>query len=285
MKKCGFYIEGLNPERAIDKLVSAGIEVLSAQKPQKNTVIVWTDGKDSKKVFAILQSSCYNIKKVRSAGLRRLAVACRRTAGLIAGAALFILCVVFCESRVLSVKVTGSGAYLDGEIKEILRENGTAFFSPVPRDTNELTACVMGLPRVTFCSFSHEGGILTVDVEVSDENAVISGKPLLSPVAGTVERLTVVRGTALFAVGDSVQAGDTLVADYITSDNGTRSVVVIAEAVISYPVAVKYPLPEKEAIAKAYLEYGEIEGLKTSVAGNETLIEGIARAGVTLNLE
>lgn len=284
MKKCGFYIEGLNPERAIDKLVHAGVEVLSAQKPQKNTVVVWVDGKDHKKVFAILKTSCYNIKNVRSAGARRALQACRRAAGLIVGAVFFIACVCFVESRVLKIKVTGSGAYLGGEIENVLRENGTFFFSPVPRNINELTALVMGLPRVTFCSFSHDGGILTVNVEVSDENAVLAGKPLLAPVSGTVERLTVVRGTALCAVGDGVQAGDTLVADYIVSENGTRSVVVIAEAVIAYPVAVVYELPEREALAKAYLDYGEMENIRTSPTEKGTLIQGTARAGAALNL-
>ena len=285
MRKCGFHIEGLNPERAIDKLVQAGIEVLSAQKPQKNAVVVWVDGKDYKKVFAILKTSCYNIKKVRFAGARRALEFCRRAVGLIAGAVFFIACVCFFESRVLEIKVTGSGAYLGDEIKTVLRENGTSFFSPVPRNTNELTAIVMGMPRVTFCSFSHDGGILTVNVEVSDENAVIAGKPLISPVAGTIERLSVVRGTALKTVGDSVQAGETLVADYIVSENGSRFVVVIAEAVISYPVAVVYELPEREALAKAYLDYGEIENIRTSTADGGTLIQGTARAGVALNLE
>ena len=285
MKKCGIYIEGLGAERAIDKLVNAQIQVLAAQKPQKNAVVIWVDGKDRKKVFAILQTSCYNIKKVRVRGLLRLAQTCRRSAGLLAGAAFFFACTLFFQSRVLSIRVEGSGAYLSEEVKTVLRENGTRMFSAFPRDTAKLSASVMALPRVTYCSFSHAGGILTVDVEISDENAVTQSEPLCAPVAGVIERITVVRGTPLVSAGDSVQKDDVLVADYTESEAGRRQVVVIAEAIVSYAVRAQYALGEEAALRQAYLDYGELQNIQVTSTQEGTLVEGTARAGVSLNLQ
>ena len=56
-----FTGEGLSAERAVEKLAQGGVPVLSAEKIQKNAVRFRVDGKHSKKVFAILQGSCYNI--------------------------------------------------------------------------------------------------------------------------------------------------------------------------------------------------------------------------------
>ena len=285
MKKCGIYIEGLGAERAIDKLVNAQIQVLAAQKPQKNAVVIWVDGKDCKKVFAILQTSCYNIKKVRPQGLLRLVQSCRRSAGLLAGILFFCACTLFFQSRVLAIRVEGSGAYLGEEVKTVLRENGTHLFSAFPRDTAKLSACVMALPRVTYCSFSHAGGILTVDVEISDENAVTQSEPLCAPVAGVIERITVVRGTPLVSAGDSVQKDDVLVADYTESEAGRRQVVVIAEAIVSYAVRAQYALGEEAALRQAYLDYGELQNIQVTSTQEGTLVEGTARAGVSLNLQ
>lgn len=285
MKKCGIYIEGLSAERVIDKLVNAQIQVLAAQKPQKNAVVIWVDGKDCKKVFAILQTSCYNIKKVRPQGLLRLAQVCRRSAGLLGGALFFFACTLFFQSRVLAIKVEGSGAYLGEEVKAVLRENGTHLFSAYPRDTAKLSACVMALPRVTYCSFSHEGGILTVDVEISDENVVAQSKPLLAPVSGVVERLTVVRGTPLCAAGDTVEKDAPLVGDYTESAAGRRQVVVMAEAVIRYTVRAQYALGEEAALRQAYLDYGDLQDIQVTSTQEGTLVEGTARAGASLNLQ
>lgn len=285
MQKCGFYIEGLGAERVLDKLAHNGVKVLAAQKPQKNRIVVWVDGKDGKKVFAILQTSCYNIKKVRPRGFLRVAKLCKRAAGLLLGAVLFLAGVLFFQSRVLEIRVEGSGAYYGEEVKAILRENGTKFFSPSPRDTAKLAACVMALPRVSFCSFSHEGGILTVDVEVNDEQAVLENEPLRAPETGVVERLTVIRGTPLAAVGDVVKKGDIVVSNEIVSETGTRGVVVIAEVVVAYTVSATYPLAEEEALRQAYLDYGELENIRTMPTEGGTLVEGTARSGAALNLQ
>ena len=284
MKQCAFYIEALHPEGAIDKLAAAGVKILSAEKIQKNTVVVRTDGKEYKKVFAILQNSCYNIKKVRSQGMRRALTLCRRYAGLLVGAALFCASVFFFQSRVLDIRITGSGAYLGEQVKSVLRENGVIFFTPAPKETNYITSLVLALPRVSFCSFSHKGGVLTVDVEVSDEDAILQTAPLISPAAGRVERLTVVRGTPLVGEGAEVAKGDWLVANYSMIEDEEIPVLVIAEAVIVYPVTAQYDLPEEQALAQAYLDFGEIEILHITKTDGGTLIEGQARAGVALNL-
>lgn len=284
MRKCELTIEGLCAYRAIDKLAAAGTPVLAAEKVRKNAVTVWVNGKDRKKVFAILQGSCYNIKKVRFRGFERVKAECIKSAGLLVGAVFFLCAVAFAQGRVLRVEIAGSGAYYAEEVKEILSLGGVKRFSSVPKDTAMLSAQILSLPRVSFCSLKLSGGVLTVNVEVSDENALLEGKPLLAPCDGVVEELVVVRGTALAEVGSSVKKGDVIVANSASGEGGTRPVIVIARVKIGFPVAAEYALTEAQALAQAYLDYGEITEIHTTKTENGWLVEGAGHAETAINL-
>lgn len=287
MRKCGIKIESLSAHRVVDKLTAADIEVLGAEKKEKNAITVWVNGKDRKKVFAILQGSCYNITGTSFHGLERLKRACWKSAGLIAGAAVFLAGVCFVQSRVLKIEVVGSGAYYSKEVNEILSRNGAGFFSSAPAE-GAVTAEILALPRVSFCSVKLTGGVLTVTVEVSDENAVIAGAPLLSPAEGTVEELVVVRGTALVSVGDSVRKGDVLVDNHAPvgeDGSGSRPLIVIARVKVSFTVEREYALGEAEALAQAYLDYGEITDVKTTQTEKGFLVKGTAASEASINLD
>ena len=284
MRKVGFQVESLNPSRVVDKLVRAGIAVLGAEKTQKNAVTVWVDGKDAKKVFAILRGSCYNVTKVRARGLERLRRACLQSLGVPAGIALFLVSAFLLQGRVLKIDVAGSGAYYEAQVRNILSENGTALFSAPPREDAGVSAKILALPRVSFCSLRMRGGVLTVTVEVSDENVAPAVQPLLSPADGVIEELTVVRGTPLLGVDDAVKKGDAVVDGYAVSGETVRPVLVIARVKVRYPVSAEYALDEAGALAQAFLDYGEIENPRATQTENGWRVEGEAFAEAALNL-
>lgn len=285
MRKCGITIESLSAHRVADKLSGAGVEVLGFEREGKNSVTVWVNGKDRAKVFAILQSSCYNVVRVQYRGAEKLFHACIRCVGLIAGCLVFLCSVLFMQSRILRIEVVGSGAYYEREVSEILTRGGTKLFSAAPKDSAALTSEILALPRVSFCSLEMEGGVLTVTVEVSDENALIAGAPLLAPAQGIVEELVVVRGTPLVNVGDSVGFGDTVVGNFApVGEDGTRDVLVIARVRVCFPVSKEYELEEKQAQAQAFIEFGEITDMNCTPTERGVLVEGTAHAEAALNL-
>ena len=149
-----FTVESLSAHRAVDKLARAGVCVLSAKCLGKTSVRIRIAAKDRKKAFAILRGSCYNVKNISNRGGARLLELAGRAAGLILGAAVFLGATLFLESRVLKVEISGSGAYYEREILQILSEEGVRTFSAFPADTGPLTAKILGLDRVEFCSFS-----------------------------------------------------------------------------------------------------------------------------------
>ena len=278
-------IEGISAYRAVDKLERAGIPVFFVRKRQKNAITLEVESKDYKKVFAILQSPCYNVKKVRLRGLSKLYSQIRQSAGLIAGVFLFLAVVLFFESRVLKIEVVGSGAYYEAEVKQILSENGVEQFSASPQNTALCTSQILSLPRVSYCSLKKSGGILTVEVEVSDENAAISGDNLLSPCAGVIAELIVIRGTAERAVGDEVQKGDVVVRNRALYGEEERPVLVIARVKIKFPVSELFTGSEAEARAQALLKYEDIEIQSVEAAEGGYLIAGVAYEEANLNLE
>ena len=273
-----FEIEGLGAERVAEKLVRGGVPVLGARIVQKNVVRIRVDGKHGKKVFAILQGSCYNIKKSRPVGWERVVHAFMKHAGLAVGAVLFVCAVVFFQGRILKIDVVGSGAYYRAEVLSVLSESGASFLAPVPAEKAGITARILALPRVSFCSLSHEGGVLTVRVEVEDEALPLVVGALTAPADGTVESLTVVRGRACVSVGDEVRAGDP-VAEPAAGEN-----YVIARVAVRYAVDAEYTGSEESAPAQSYLDYGGIADLESQKTGNGWRITGSALAIAAVNL-
>lgn len=279
-----FTVRSLSAQRAAERLVREGIPVLGARELEKNALELNILVKDMKKAFAILQSSCYNIENIRYFGAARLARQAVSAAGLLVGVLLFSAFTGFAQTRVLKVEVTGSGAYYEREILAILREEGVKQFSAMPSDTGAAAAHILALPRVEFCAFRRSGGVLTVEVQCTDNVAPIAGMPLTSPVDGTVEELIVVRGTPLVAVGDEVHAGDIVIADYMLRGEEKIPAIVIGSVTVRSEFSREYELTEAEAVAQAALDFGEISEIHTGKTERGWLVEGVVHATATCNL-
>ena len=271
------YIEGIGVERVPDKLKRGRVTVLAARRTQKNALVVTVLKKDSKKVFAILRGSCYNVKKVRPLGLWRLIRACRARTGLIFGAVLFLALVLFFESRILRIEVSGSGAWYEGEVLAILEEGGVSPLSPAPEKTALLTSRILSLPRVSFASLTFEGGTLTVQVEVSDEEAVFTPTPFRAERAGTLKELVVLRGTPAAEVGQEVKAGDLLISERVFYGEREEKVLVVGYAVLLCPVEAFFAGTREGALEAAHLTFGADADLSAEPVEGGWRIFGQAR--------
>ncbi len=283
MGSCEIFVEGVGAARIVEKLAQGGVPVRAAFA-EKRGVLVRVDVKHREKVFAILRGSCYNGKKVRFLGASRALRRLKGRPGLIGAALIFLLAVPFFQSRVLRIEVTGSGAYYEQEIVRLLAREGTHVLSAPPADRARITAEILAFPRVSFCTLSHEGGVLTVQVEVSDEAAMLAGGCLIAPAAGVVQSLTVLAGTARAAVGDFVEAGGVLVENVADAGETSLPATVIAAASLRCTADAQYAGSREEALAQAYLEYGPLEGMKIQKTGTAWHITGEYTVRAALNL-
>ena len=278
-------IEGLGVEQVLYKLARAHIPLSAARRAQKNALLVTVAAKDSKKVFAILQGSCYNVKKVRPVGVLRLLEGCRRFPGLLLGAALALALVLFCESRVLKVEIAGSGAYYEGEVRAILQEEGVGVFASPPARIALLTSRILMLPRVSFASLSFGGGVLTVRVEVSDEESIFSPAPLKAPQAGILEELVVLRGTPMAEIGQQVERGQTLISERTIYGEWEEKVLVVGYAVLLCPVEGVFEGSKEAAFAAARLAFGEDAELSCEETAEGWRIFGRARVKISSHMQ
>ncbi len=278
-------VSSLTPVGAAEKLARAGIPVYSARKTKKNELTLEVARKDLEKVFAILRGSCYNVKEVRRRGLSLLCRKCLDAAGLLIGGALFFLLASWLGTRVMKIEVVGSGAYYEAQVRDVLLRSGVAPLSAFPKDTSPIAAEILALPRVSFCSLRLDGGILTVEIEAAEEDAVPVHEPLRAPHAGRVTELIIVRGTPAVEVGAAVSQGEIVVQDAAVYGTRTEAVVVIARVTVEFDVSAHYAGTEEEAKNAAYLEFGDISELKTERAGDGWLVTGKARASAAMNLD
>lgn len=278
-------VEGLGTERVLGKLAREHIPVLAARRVQKNALAVTVAAKDSKKVFAILRGSCYNVKKVRPLGAARVREAVRRSLGLVCGGALALGLVCALETRVLKVEITGSGAYYESEVLALLAEDGIGPLAPAPEKTELLTSRILELPRVSFASLRFEGGVLTVCVEVSDGETAWDRAPMKAPRAGILEELVVLRGTPCAAVGQEVEAGQTLISERVLYGEREERVIVMGYAVIRCPVEGVFAGSEEGAFDAARLAFGEDAELFSEKTEEGWRIYGTARLTIASHIQ
>ena len=260
-------VEGIMPERALLRLRRAGIDVYNVKKTQKNQILFSVKKKDSEKVFAIYPNVCYNsngyspyvARKVGAEGLARLLSRGKDRIGLVLGALLFCGCTLFSDTLVLGVEFTGTDVYAR-ETYAALREANIRLFAPYRKGKEDLScAKLLSIDGVEFCSVKKRGMRLVVEIRTAPfgKESAKDGQ-LYADCDGVILSMTVLRGTALKKIGDRVNAGEPLVGDWFSTEDGGH---VRVQAIARVCIACTYveeiaAATEQEAFAIAYLAVG-----------------------------
>lgn len=252
-------------EAALRKLKKADIPVWSCKKEGARFFFSVKD-KDVKKVFAIFAKPCYNVCINRDSARKGLLKTLSLRAGLIAGAVLFVAAALYANSLVLKIEVEGSGSYLEPEVRSILFDEGAREFSNLSSFQSSLAmGRILALPQVTFCNIEKRGSVLVVNVQTDSEHYdSVSYEPLRADVAGRVVNVVAVCGTAVVSAGDSVKAGDLLIAPYTMA--GETRLDCLAAGYAQLEVAGRAEFAAdceseenlKNALASLLLEEGEV---------------------------
>lgn len=253
------------PLAALDKITAAGICMYSVEKCGAGRLKILVKSKESKKIFAIFRSSCYTVTRKKSAGLKYITEKLLARPGAVIGALLFLLICAAGNFFVLRIDVQGSAARYADEAKQILADNRVGMYSVYDEEAAERArAAMMQLPNVVFASVEKSGCTVTVTLEESAETPVPERETsLISPCAGVVEEIAVLRGTALVSEGDTVAAGQELAGGWLETQGGEKvPTFAVARASIlctgdfSYTAAEESEEQRQRALAAAYLACG-----------------------------
>lgn len=230
----------------IIKKLEKSVVLYSVRSGKKGVFSFSIDFSKEKEVDKILSLSSCEVLSKESVGIKKYYDYILRRTGLLVGA--FVMFCVLCLSNafVLDVKVCGSGAYYEESVQGILASFGIAPFRRYQKkDVPDITAKILSLPFVSFCSLKKQGTVLIVEVETSlpAENMAKKGA-LVCDEDGTVEEIVVLRGSCRLKVGDRVKRGDELI---LPNDFAMGKVGVLVEKTFEY--LSRYDDDEKSAQA------------------------------------
>ena len=265
--KVRLQLVGVMPQRALLRLRRAGISLFLVTRIDEKTLRFCVWKKDVEKVFAIYPKACYNIgdyspytvTELGAVGIGKVAEKARARIGFGLGIVLFCAVTAYLSDYAFGVEFTASSVYAR-EAYLAMEECNIALGKRYNhQNADAFCAKMTALDGVEFCSIKKSGLKLYVDVRLSPVQTQYFQKGVMQAKhTGILTALTVLRGSALKKIGEEVQAGETLVGDwYSTEEGGQVRVELIARARIACTYKAEITAgTEEEAFALAYLDAG-----------------------------
>ena len=265
--KVRLRLRGMMPERALLRLHRAKISIFNAVKIARDEIRFSVWKKDIEKVFAIYPNICYNIgeyspytvEKLGAVGIGKLLESAKNRAGLWIGCLAFATVLTLVNECAFGVRFVGTSVYAR-EAYMALEECGIGFGKRYRGQNADLfCAKMLALDGVEYCSLKKEGLKLRVEVRLSPFQTTEFAKGgMQAKHTGTLIGITVLRGTALKKLGESVSAGEMLVGDWFCTEAGEQvRVELIARVRIACTYEAEIAATDaEEAFAQAYLEIG-----------------------------
>lgn len=267
-------VSGIMPEKVVDRLQKAGICVFQVKKVEKKQILFCINKKDIEKAFAIYPNMCYNssresvytFTRVSARSDREKKILKNRFVGIALGIAVFFLTVTASSPLVFGIDVVGANVY-EREVIEILASEGIRLFAPYRSGREEkLTAKILALPSVEFCSVQKRGGAVRVEIRLNAfSTSEREAGDMLSPCDGTVINGVALGGTMLKRTGEKVGAGEPLVGAYFVTAEETRVTATVVAKVKLLCVDSLQGETEDGAIASAILFVESLNGTLLSI--------------------
>lgn len=268
-----FRLRGKNAEIALTRLKNAKIDLYNVKKTEKDAVTFEVKGKQARKVFAIYPKTWYN--KAERGGYEAISLGetgvfprlktLQKRAGLLAGAAAFLLITAFADNFVFDAVYTGDGA-LCRQARRIVRESGvTAFSRFADAQAEEISAKILSLDGASYASVQKKGTVLYVEARRSpfSEAEPMPGD-MTAKHAGTLLSLTVLRGERAARPGAKIVAGTPLVYASLRSGEGESEKFTKITVSARAEIACTY-----EAETEAQTQAEALAVAKFTLAGTE----------------
>ncbi len=178
----------------------------------------------AKQIVAYLEEKCYNVLEVQAMGISCLLHVAKKRVALVCA---LVFCVAFLAwSATVCWKIEVEGDFERDVVLQSLRQQGIYVGrSLVGLDVDALSNALSVNLDATYAIVRHSGSILQVSafkrkapVPIVD---VHSSRDIVATCSGMVLQMCCEQGTAVVAVGDSVQKGDLLIRGCRTFSDGT----------------------------------------------------------------
>ena len=252
-----WIVEGVMPERAINRLQKSGIAVFQAKKLKKMQILFHISKKDIEKAFAIYPNMCYNnirgsvytFTRVGVLPARERIIRAYRIFGGLLGVCAWLIVALASSFFVFRIEVVGSTVY-EREARVVLREQGIRLFSVYPKGKEEqISAKILAFEGVEFCSVQKRGNTVRVEIRQSALPLTCNeAGDLIAVRRGKIETAVVLGGTLLKTIGEEVEDGESLVGEYFLVNDEKKPIRVVAKVSL---FCVEQVVAESEELAYA----------------------------------
>lgn len=214
--------EGLN-FACVTNALSRKFTLLDVQNQGKKCQIT-VQTAVSKQIVAYLEEKCYNVLEVQAMGVSCLLQVAKRRVALVCA---LVFCLVFLAwSATVCWKIEVEGDFERDVVLQSLQQQGICVGrSLLGLDVDALSNELSVKLDATYALVCRNGSVLQVSTFKKKTPAPIvdmhSKRDIVATCSGTVLQLCCEQGTAVVAVGDSVQKGDLLICGYRTFSDGT----------------------------------------------------------------
>ena len=228
-------LKGNNLKYLVGYLQNKNVGVYGFTESKEEIKII-IDYIDRRKFFAICKNMCYNVKSIKYSGVLSPFILAVKNIGLIIGICLFICSVIYFNDYILKVDVGGN--YYESEIISVSKDYGVDKFLKFSKaDIVGLKQKLLSLNKdISFISIEKRGNVLKINVVNGSNNENVLNQnvsDLLSPVKGVIDSVSVLRGTSLVEVGQTVDINTPLIGAYtIGKDDKIFPTYIVGRVVI-----------------------------------------------------
>lgn len=220
-------LSGVNLNRIYKECLANNIKLYNIDRQDYKNILFDVSKKDLAQIKQIAKKQNYQLFVIKQYALAKLFSFVVSRIGILIGVAIFLFTSVFSSFFVWNVKIYGNTNVTNSQILDCLKQNGInvgSFFAG--KDLQKIEEnLIENLDQVSLCSIIKKGTSIVVNIkEKLDTEQLIStsSADIIATQNMTIKSLQVVQGTALKKVGDTVKAGETIVAGYFVDSNGNK---------------------------------------------------------------
>lgn len=216
-------IEGVNIKRLLKNIIKNDIEIFNLNQNNYKSIEITINAKKYNKIKLLLTNFRY--KTIKNTGLSFVKQFSFSHLGIIIGFVAFLMLLFLNANFVSTIYINGTERINNNEIVSFLKSKNiktNTFFTSF--DNEELEAELENkFTDISFCSVIRKGTNIIINIkEKLYAEDILESFDIISQFNGQILSLSCNQGTPLVKVGDSVKAGEILIAGYI--ENGDTKV-------------------------------------------------------------
>lgn len=215
-------IEGLNLDRLIN-FIKNNYKASNIVRVSYNELLIDLSYNSYNNLLLKIDTSCYNVTIQKVYGINKILHIFKQNIALFVSAIICLSAILFLNTRLLKINIYGAQNSTKVEILNYLKSKNINVFNSNNISLNNLEQQLLeNVSNISMVSAVINGNVLVINVKEKLPQIVQNYADFVAPYNLVIESIMCYQGTKLKNVGDIVKKGESIVASYITQENGEK---------------------------------------------------------------